>query len=448
MMPRRHRSYMVEGQRSRRARGARSTARFPRDRRGAAPARARARAAVQTSTRSAPRPPLRLGAALGQVARPPRATASAPKQRAAATRCAAHVGRRRCGAAPRARASCTWRRPETPLPSTATLSPGCDAAPGAGRARRRPAARRTSPPRSSTAVGQGAATPRSTWIARQPHELGEAAGIEARAVQRLADAVPTGQAVAAAVAGHVVRGHDAIAGREARRRPAPTLFDRAGDLVAQHQRRARLAVPLQQVRAADAAGLDAQQQLARPERGHAAAPRRARRHWRGRPRPAPARSFSSRRSRRRRPTPAPLVHDRAHGADHAHRDSRTGRCCGPCPRRARRRGSRSRASCERVALGDLLASGDHERHGRRAHDLLEALAVVGLDHVRADARRRCGRPGRGSARRASSPAHRGDGEHGDAVALALHRRACARLSSVVRSPSAPTKIDSVIGGRR
>jgi len=96
---------------------------------------------------------------------------------------------------------------------------------------------------------------------------GEAAGIEMRAAERVADGMVTGAAIAALHARHVVRDEDpvadaVIAGAHADRR------DLAGDLVPEHERRFFNAVPFHDVGAADAARLDAHQELARPDRRH------------------------------------------------------------------------------------------------------------------------------------------------------------------------------------
>ena len=101
---------------------------------------------------------------------------------------------------------------------------------------------------------------------RHPDELGEAAGVEVGGVQGFADGVVAGQAVAAGVAGHVVRDEDAVAGLEA--------LDAVPDLVRSSRRshgpgrsgRLLEPIPLQHVAAADAAGHDLDQDLARPDR--------------------------------------------------------------------------------------------------------------------------------------------------------------------------------------
>jgi hypothetical protein len=70
------------------------------------------------------------------------------------------------------------------------------------------------------------------------------------------------EAMAAALAGHVVRRDDPIARSEAADRGS-SLDDDARDLVAQDERGLRLAIPLHEVRAAHAARLDAYDELGR-----------------------------------------------------------------------------------------------------------------------------------------------------------------------------------------
>ena len=69
------------------------------------------------------------------------------------------------------------------------------------------------------------------------------------------------------VAGHVVGGDDAVSGCEPLH-PGADVGDLAGDLVSEHQRRLLPPVPFHDVGAADAAGLDPEQQLARTRLGH------------------------------------------------------------------------------------------------------------------------------------------------------------------------------------
>ena len=95
----------------------------------------------------------------------------------------------------------------------------------------------------------------------EAHVFAEAAGVVVGGAQGVADGVATVEAVAAGVAGNMVSDHQSVALPELRH-PRSHLRHRSGDLVPQHHRRALDAIPLHNVAAADAAGLNPEQQLA------------------------------------------------------------------------------------------------------------------------------------------------------------------------------------------
>ena len=97
---------------------------------------------------------------------------------------------------------------------------------------------------------------------RDTDELGEAAGIEVGFFERAAHRLAAAPAIVAGAARHVVRGHDAVADAEAAHAVA-RLDHVADDLVAEHGGNARARIgELGDVRAAEPAAAQAQQQLA------------------------------------------------------------------------------------------------------------------------------------------------------------------------------------------
>ena len=94
--------------------------------------------------------------------------------------------------------------------------------------------------------------------------LAESAGIVVGGTQGVADGVAAAEAIAAGVAGYVMGDDEPVVLTELGD-IAPDLHDRARDLVSQHQGSALDPVPLHDVAATDAAGVDPEQQLTGPD---------------------------------------------------------------------------------------------------------------------------------------------------------------------------------------
>ena len=147
--------------------------------------------------------------------------------------------------------------------------------PGAARGR----SPRTQHASGSTSVAAASLTPSGIEqhvarrvLGRHEDPLGEAAGMDARALERLAQRLVPAPAQLARPARHVVVHEDALArrGQLAPRPAAPVLDHDADRLVPEHERRARLDVPAHEVRAADAARAHRDEHLARAGLRHVA----------------------------------------------------------------------------------------------------------------------------------------------------------------------------------
>src|SRR5437016_13951302 len=99
---------------------------------------------------------------------------------------------------------------------------------------------------------------------RNPHELREASWIEVRRPQGVAHGLMAREAVAAFAAGNVM-GHEHAVAHPHAVHGGPDLDNLCGNLVSQDEPLLRLPVPLQDVGAADAAGMDLDEDLSRSD---------------------------------------------------------------------------------------------------------------------------------------------------------------------------------------